>query len=369
MLSKNLDIPDTPWTEAAEGTCDNYIAEHRRRLLSRSQGELLRLNDVKEMQSQGSIWLGPHILQGIPKHKALVASGVGPPDLYRFKRTHMAEDRIYDGWAEQQEQPFSRDTWNLLTLELLGKETLCHPSNTQTKCIEQGARHQVLVICRSSGRPQMYSLEMPTPRSSEACFNGTLPGRRAQGSGFTHVQPRRFVLHVTQPPTRHAAVPVDEAERDHAPQQQRHRGCGVSKLLPKVTTHQVSHARSSGSAVAHSRNSDTGWRVGQSIVGDAPDWMWKWPAETASEKVPPPLIFFLPACVKRPDDVAPKSLQRRKLPLRVEYAHRRSSKGRSSRSRQGIEGENAFQWSQGCRAMSSELTSVSYTRRRYTRRL
>ncbi|KAL1480745.1 hypothetical protein MTO96_034668 [Rhipicephalus appendiculatus] len=76
-------------------------------------------------------------------------------------------------------------------------------------------------------------------RSAEACFSGTSPGRGVRRSDFTGVQPRRPALHVAQPHSRHAAVPVAEAGRHHALQQQQHGRRDVSKLLPKVTTHQL----------------------------------------------------------------------------------------------------------------------------------
>ncbi|KAL1480752.1 hypothetical protein MTO96_034674 [Rhipicephalus appendiculatus] len=57
------------------------------------------------------------------------------------------------------------------------------------------------------------------------------------------------------------------------------------------------------------------------MVGDTPEWIWKWPAETLSEGVPPHLLL---SPVRRPHDVAPNSLQRRQLPLRVDI--RASSK-------------------------------------------
>ncbi|KAL1480750.1 hypothetical protein MTO96_034672 [Rhipicephalus appendiculatus] len=162
MLSKNLGIPNTPWSKIMEGTCDDYAAEHRRRLLPVFQGELLLLEDVGET-SQGSTWLVLYSACGGLNQTALVANSVGPPDLHR--------------------------------------------------------------------------LEMTMQSVSEASFSGTSPGRRVRCGAFTSTEPRSLVLHVAQPPARHAALP-GEAERRHAVQQQQHGRHGVSKILPKVTTRQ-----------------------------------------------------------------------------------------------------------------------------------
>ncbi|KAL1478578.1 hypothetical protein MTO96_016181, partial [Rhipicephalus appendiculatus] len=83
-----------------EGRCDNYAAEHRKRLLPIIQGELLLLEDVKETMSQGSTWHVLYSAHGGLNQTWLVVNSVGPRHLHRFKHNHMAEEHMYHVWAE-----------------------------------------------------------------------------------------------------------------------------------------------------------------------------------------------------------------------------------------------------------------------------
>ncbi|KAL1480748.1 hypothetical protein MTO96_034670 [Rhipicephalus appendiculatus] len=259
MLSKNLDIPDTPWRKIMEGTCDDYAAEHRRRLLPIFHGELLLLEDVRETSSQGSSWDVLYSAHGGLNKTALVANSVGPPDFHR--------------------------------------------------------------------------LEMLLQSISEASFSGTSSGRRVRCGAFTSVEPRSLVLHVAQPPARHAALP--EAERRHAMQQRQHGRHGVSKILPKVTTRQVSHARSIGSVAVCSRHSYTGWRYRVYMVGDTPEsGFGTGPLKRYQRE-------FRRTCCFPPSD-GPTMLLRTRCSggnwhSESTYAHRRSSKRQASRPRHTIE--------------------------------
>ncbi|KAH7984451.1 hypothetical protein HPB52_020897 [Rhipicephalus sanguineus] len=80
---KNLGTVDPPWTKAQEVACDERAAERPRRLLPRSEGELLLLTGIKETLYQWTTRRVPFRVQGAWNQTAGVSRGDVQPNLDR----------------------------------------------------------------------------------------------------------------------------------------------------------------------------------------------------------------------------------------------------------------------------------------------
>ncbi|KAL1480743.1 hypothetical protein MTO96_034668 [Rhipicephalus appendiculatus] len=106
MLSRNLDAADKPWTRVTEGAGDTYVSEHRRRLLPRSEGELLLLMGFKQTLLECSTRHMPCRVQEARYMAGVVSRDDGQPYVDRDKYADKAEERTYGRCTEHRRRPF-----------------------------------------------------------------------------------------------------------------------------------------------------------------------------------------------------------------------------------------------------------------------